>query len=164
MKPATLSEIKKALTLLNPRELSDICLRMAKFRKENKEFLTFLIFEADNQALYIKNVKEEIHYQLSLMSDSNMYLAKKTIRKVLRTVNKYIKFAGSKQVEVELLMYYCGLLNSCGLPIHEHKVTDNIYQRQINKIEKALSTLHEDLQYDYGEEFERLKMAGITYQ
>lgn len=162
MKPATISDIKKALTLLNHQELSDICLRMAKFRKENKELLTFLIFEADNQALYIKNAKEEIRQQLSQMSYSNIYLAKKTIRKVLRTVDKYIKFAASKQVEVELLMYYCDLLDSCGLPIHDHPVTANIYQRQINKIDKALSTLHEDLQYDYGEEFERLKNAGMA--
>ncbi len=160
MKPATISDIKKALALLNQKELSDLCLRLAKYRKENKELLSFLIFEADNQALYIKNAKEEIRHQLSLMSHSNIYLAKKTIRKVLRTVDKYIKFAGLKQTEVELLMYYCDLLNSCGLPIHDHPVTANIYQRQINKIEKALSTLHEDLQYDYGEEFERMKRAG----
>jgi hypothetical protein len=28
----------------------------------------------------------------------------------------------------------------------------NIYQRQIQKINKALATIHEDLQYDYSEE------------
>lgn len=162
MQPATISEIKAGLAMLGTKELSDICLRLAKYRKENKELLSFLLFEADNQALYIKNAKEDISHQLSQMSFSNIYLAKKTIRKALNTVNKYIKFAGSKQTEAELLMHYCDWLASSGLPIHKNPVTENIYQRQINKIEKALSTLHEDLQYDYRKDFERLKNAQLT--
>ena len=32
----------------------------------------------------------------------------------------------------------------------------NIYVRQIQKIKKAISALHEDLQYDYGEELKQL--------
>jgi len=32
----------------------------------------------------------------------------------------------------------------------------NIYERQLVKIQKAISTLHEDLQFDYQREFEEL--------
>ncbi len=156
MKPATLSDIKKALTTLNHKEISELCVRLASFKKENKELLTYLLFEADNQAMYIKNVKEEIDHHFSLMA-RNIYFAKKTIRKALRLTNNYIKFAANKQTEVELLIYFCQSMNRCGLPVHDHPVTENIYNRQVLKIEKALQKLHEDLQYDYGRDLEILK-------
>lgn len=156
MNPATISEIKRALSQLNKDEIAELCLRLAKFSKENKELLTYLIFEADDQALFIKHVKEEIDRQFRQMNHSNIYLAKKTIRKVLRNTDKYIKFAASKQVEVEILMYYCKSLKDSGLPWQKHPVTYNIFERQIAKIEKAIQSMHEDLQYDYGQELEKL--------
>ena len=156
MNPASISEIKKALSTLNKNEIAELCLRLARYRKENKELLTYLIFEADNQALFIKHVKEEIDHQFRQMNHSNIYLAKKTIRKVLRSAGKYIKFAGSKQTEAEILIYFCKTLKDSGLPWKNHPVTYNIFERQITKIEKAIQSLHEDLQFDYGQEVEKL--------
>ncbi len=156
MKPATVSEIKRALSQLNKDEITELCLRLVRYRKENKELLTYLVFEADDQALFIKHVKEEIDHQFRQMNHSNIYLAKKTIRKVLRSASKYIKFAGSKQTEAEILIYFCKSLKDCGLPWKNHPVTYNIFERQITKIEKAIQSLHEDLQFDYGQELEKL--------
>lgn len=158
MKPATISEIKSALSLLTPKELTALCVRMASFRKENKVLLTYLLFEADDQALFIKNVKEEVFFIFS-QAASNMYLAKKTYRKALKAVNDYIRFAGNKIVEIELLIHFCQCMNNTMSPIHQYDVTSNMYQRQISKIEKALKTLHEDLQYDYGQQLNELKKA-----
>lgn len=156
MNPASISEIKKALSTFNKDEIAELCLRLARYRKENKELLTYLIFEADDQGLFIKHVKEEIDEQFSQMNLSNFYLAKKTIRKVLRSTGKYIKFSGSKQTEVELLLYFCRKLKDSSLPWQEHKITSNIFERQVAKIEKAIQSLHEDLQFDYGQELEKL--------
>lgn len=149
METATISEIKKALLTLSPRELSEICLRLCKYRKENKELVSYLIFEADDNALFLKHVKQQMDHEFKAIHQSNIYLAKKTIRKVLSTTNKYIKFAGSKQTEVELLIYYLTCLKDTGLPFEKYPVTHNIYLRQMEKIQKALQSLHEDLQYDY---------------
>jgi hypothetical protein len=150
MKTATISEIKTALAGLTPGEITRFCLTLAKFRLENKELLSYLLFESDDPALFLDNVRKEIDSQFSLMNTTNIYLAKKTIRKVLRTVNKFIRFSGSKQMEVELLIYFCQSMKATGLPFRKHPVTENIYLRQLAKIDKALKTLHEDLQYDYG--------------
>ncbi len=156
MKTASLSEIKKALNSLTHAEIKDICLRLAKSRIENKELLTYLIFEADDKALFIKHVKEEVNSQFTQMHPSNLYLAKKTIRKVLKTVQKNIRFTGCRQTEVELLMHFCVTLRESGLPFQQYPVIRNIYLRQIQKIQKALETLHEDLQYDYQVQLEKL--------
>ena len=37
MKPEKLSDLKKVLLVLNTTELTEICLRLAKYKKENKE-------------------------------------------------------------------------------------------------------------------------------
>lgn len=129
-------------------DLVEVCLRLAKYKKENKELLTFLLFEAHDLVGYMEGVKSEIKEQL-LETNSQPYLMKKTIRKVLRTTNKYIRYAGSKEVEVELLIYFCREINEQKIPIHRSTQMINLYSQQIKKITKAIEGLHEDLQYDY---------------
>ena len=59
MKPASINEIKKELTNRSAAEIFDYCLRLAKFKKENKELLSFILFEEDNLAGFISSVKKE---------------------------------------------------------------------------------------------------------
>ena len=44
MDPAPLAEIKKTLMLMDRSELLDACLRLARFKKDNKELLTYMLF------------------------------------------------------------------------------------------------------------------------
>ena len=133
-------------------DLLDICLRLAKFRKENKELLTYLIFEVHDEQSYIEAIKLEMDQQFIEINQSNIYFAKKSIRKIVRTTNKFIRFSGIKQTEVELLLHFCKQLLESGIPLNNSLALLNIYSRQLQKIKKVLHTLHEDLQYDYGEE------------
>jgi len=57
MKAASINEIKKNLEKRDFNELLEYCIRLTKFKKENKELLTFLLFEADDIPGYIENVK-----------------------------------------------------------------------------------------------------------
>lgn len=156
METARLSEIKRALSTLTHTEIMNICVRLARYRKENKELTSYLIFDADDHVFFIKQVKAEIDQQFKQMNHSSIYLAKKTVRKALNTTNKYIKFAGSKQTEVELLLYFCQSLKNSGLPYKKNPVTENLYNRQLLKIKGAILILHEDLQFDYGKILEKL--------
>ncbi len=156
METASINEIKNELRELTPKQLVELCLQLAKYKKENKELLGYLLFDAEDRLTFIKNVKQEIDDQLKEMNQRSIFLAKKTVRKVLRTTNKYIRYSGSKQNEAELLIYYCKKIKDSGLAIHTSTALTNLYQRQIQRIQKALSTLNEDLQYDYGEELSNL--------
>lgn len=156
METASLSEIKKELKNLPPLQLQEICIRLAKYKKENKEFLNYLLFEAVNEQVFIQNVKEEMDDQFKNLNRSSFYLAKKTLRKVLKTTQKYIKFSDSKQTEIELLIYFCQKMNNSGLRIRSSRVVLNLYERQVDRIRKVLSMLHEDLQFDYEEAVEQL--------
>src|SRR6188768_3029259 len=107
MKAASVNEIKQELKELNPAQLAELCLRLARFKKENKELLTFLLFEAHDLSSYIDSVKQQMDENFAEINTSNIYFAKKTLRKILRIANKYIRYTGSKEAEVEILLYYC---------------------------------------------------------
>ncbi len=156
MEIASLSEIKKELKNLPPEVLQEKIIRLAKFKKENKELLNYLLFEAVNEQAFIQSIKEEIDEQFLNLNRSSMYLAKKTLRKVLRTIHKYIRFSGNKETEIELLIYFCRKMKSSRLNYRHNRVVFNMYINQIKRINKVLSGLHEDLQYDYREELESL--------
>ena len=149
MKAATVHEIKQELLNSPPAKVMELCLRLARFKKENKELLTFLLFEADDITAYIKNVKEEIDLLFEDINMSNVYFVKKTLRKILRNCNKYIRYSGSDVVETETLLHFCMMVKELGGNINKNTVISNIYQAQIKKIKKSIAGMHEDLQYEY---------------
>lgn len=149
MKAATISELKQELLNTPPAKVTELCLRLARFKKENKELLTFLLFEADDIPAYIANVKQEMDTQFESINKSNVYFVKKTLRKILRITNKYIRYSGNTDVETELLIYFCATVKSMGTTINNNQIIINIYKNQLKKIDKAIASMHEDLQYDY---------------
>jgi hypothetical protein len=156
MKAASLSELKTALQLITPKEVVDVCLRMVRARKENKELLSYLLFEANDEAGYIKDVKLEIEEQFKKVSRRSLYTSKIEVRKILKYTYQQVKYSGQKRTEIELLIHFCKELKTSGISLHNHPVLLNIFLRQVQKIKKILSTLHEDLQFDYGEELRGL--------
>jgi len=158
MKPASSNDIKQKLKESDKKELVEVCLRLARFKKENKELLTYLLFEQDDLTNYVMNVKEEIDEGFRGINTSNIYFAKKTIRKVLRIANKHIRYTADKTAEADILLHY--LTNFRGLSLKWQKSTamSNLYKSQLKKIAAAIDTMHEDLQYEYTRELNRLKI------
>lgn len=156
MKTASIAQLKAELQHIPPNELIALCLRMAKYKKENKELLSYLLFESRDEQAFIEAVKAQIDEEFKALNTHQLYLAKKTIRKVLRTTNKFIRFAASKQVEVELRLYFCQKMKDSSLRFKASAVLYNLYLRQLQLIRQAVNALHEDLQHDYAGEIEAL--------
>jgi hypothetical protein len=152
MKAFSLKELKTELSTLSAHDVTEICLRLAKFKKENKELLTYLLFHAGDEASYLSEVKDYIAEQFEGINQSNLYLTKKMLRKILRTTNRFIKYSGSKQTEVELLLFFLKKIHDNQIPYLSHNALNNIYLRIVLRIQKSLVSLHEDLQYDYKQE------------
>ncbi|HVX26144.1 MAG TPA: hypothetical protein VHB70_07365 [Parafilimonas sp.] len=157
MKTASLAEVKQELQTLTAKEITDICLRLARFKKDNKELITYLLFEAHDIEAYTTQVKEMMNETFKDVNTNNIYLAKKTLRKILRLTNKHIKYVGSKQTEVELRIHFCLLLKNSGIRIHKNKVLTNMFLQQLKKIKVALTSLHEDIQYDFTKQLDELQ-------
>jgi hypothetical protein len=157
MKASTVHEIKEELNTLQPARLTELCLRLARFKKENKELLTYLLFESHDETSYVNAIKAEVDEAWQEINLKHLYFVKKTLRKILRMIRKHIRYMGSKQAEVELLLYFCTKLSESDIPIHRNKVIGNIYDNEKKKVLKVIETLHEDLQYDYLKEYNLLK-------
>ena len=157
MKAATVRELKKELSTYSQDDLMKICLRLSKFKKENKELLTYLLYEAENEEGYLDSIKAKMDTEFEQVNRRSYYLIKKMVRKILREAKKYIRYSQKKDSEVEILLHFCKRLKAFKPSIHRDATLENIYLRQLASIEKKISKLHEDLQYDYEEEIRELK-------
>ena len=127
MKAASIHELKKSLANLDRDELLDACVRLAKYKVDNKELLTYLLIHADDEQGYADAVCDEIDEQLPAAHS----IHKKTMRKIVRWMDKYIRYSGNKETELRIRIH-------------------------LKKIEKAMEKLHPDLQFDY-----RYQMQGL---
>ena len=156
MKAATIQELKQELQHTSLKDITELCLRLARFKKENKELLTYLLFEANDIEAYTENVKAFMQEAFKEVNTANLYFAKKSLRKILRQVNKYIKFTGNKQAEATLLMHYCFLLKKSGIDIQRSTALNNMYAQQLKKIRATIAVLHEDIQYDLTKNMQKI--------
>ncbi|WP_375239289.1 hypothetical protein [Aurantibacter sp.] len=156
MKAESVVTIRKELKHKTPEELQQLCVRLARFKAENKELLTYLLFESDSEEAYINTVKEFIDQQFSDIGSNNYYHIKKSVRKIQRSTKKFIRYSNVKETEVELLLYFCKKLKAFRPSISKNTTLQNIYIKQLEIITKKILKLHEDLQYDYNEEIEEL--------
>lgn len=154
MKTATLKEIKDELKHSSQEELIEYCLRMVKFKKDNKELLTYMMFEADNDNLYIADLKEEVDVSFSEVNKTNHWAGKKQVRKILSKLKKNIRYAQKKEIEIEMLLHFCNRLQNFHPLIDRNKVMQNTLETQLRMTKKAVSTLHPDLQMDYAQQLE----------
>lgn len=157
MKAVTVKEIGEELLNRSPKELRDLCLRLSRFKKENKELLTYLLFEASDEEAYIANVKKEIDEQFTLVNKKTNYLIKKGLRKILKNIRKYNRYSQNKKTEVDLLIYFCVKLKKFSPSVFRNTSLNNLYHSQIEAIRKKVSALHEDLRFDYEAELEALE-------
>jgi hypothetical protein len=158
MKAASSKEIKSALIEQSPSQLIELCLRLARFKKENKELLTYLLFEEQDEDGYIISAKKVIDEGFKTLNIQSVYIAKKNLRKIIRITNKFIKYSGIDTTEITLLIYVCRCIQESGLKLNNSIALKNIYLSLIKKIKTRISDMHEDLQYDINKEIEVLEI------
>ena len=157
MDSSSIATLKKEILNMPKADLVEVCLRLLKYKKENKELLHYILFESTNEQNYRLNLKNEVSEMFENVNKETVYFAKKTIRKILRFITKYCKFSEHATTQIELLIHFCEEMNSLSLKWQQHKVMINLYQSQLKKIDKLVLDLHEDLQFDYKEKIGYLK-------
>lgn len=156
MKAASLAEIKKRLVRLEQGEMLEACLRLARFKRDNKELLTYLLFASEDEKAYLASLCAEIDEQFEAMNKSTLYYSKKGIRKTIRWMEKFIRYSGNNETELEVRIHFCKTLQASKIPIKKSKVTWNMLLSQLKKIEKVLAKFHPDIQYEYRAEIDRI--------
>jgi hypothetical protein len=160
MQTATIHQLKKELQLLDREQILQLCLRLARFKLENKELLTYLIFDAEHEDRFKLMIKGELEEQIREAKKPNTYYTKKGLRKSLRYLDKVIRFSGKKETEIELRLHFVRQVKENKIPIHRSKVLENMLATQLKKINSAMEKVHEDLQHDYGMELSEILGNG----
>ena len=149
MKAVTLKQLKDELSHKSANELKELCIHLSKFKKENKELLTYLMFESHDEEQYIQSVKDQMDVFFTEINTKSFFYIRKSVRKVLTLTKKFIRYSKKKETEVALLLYFCHKLKNFKPSINRSTRLTNTFDRQIILVKKAIATLHEDLQYDY---------------
>ena len=163
MKAATVKELKDELSNLSQKEMLEICLRLSKFKKENKELVNYLLFYEGDEQGFIFDVKKDMDEGFAVVNTSSFFLAKKSVRKVLRMTNKYIRYSGQETTKVELILHFCSLLQGMDRDYRQSRVLNNLFERQIALAERTLAKVHEDLRSDYRNDFADLLERHQTH-
>lgn len=149
MKAASIKYIKDELKFKSKEELMELCLTMSKHKKENKELLTYLLFERQDEAEFVIGIKAEVDEMFESLDYSSYYRATKGVRKILRILKKYIRYSKLKPTEIEVLIYFCVKLKAIWEYFEYNSSMISIYEKQLEIARKKISALHEDLQYDF---------------
>lgn len=155
MRSASIDDIKKELKELPPKKVLELLLRIARFKKENKELLTYLLFESHNEHDYIRLLKTDINEQFAVISPTPVSVAKKQYRKILRGINRQIKYIGNKAASIELLLHFAATLRNQDTTLHPK--LEVIFLQQLAKAEKLLPTIDDDLKFDFQQQLDLLR-------
>jgi hypothetical protein len=151
MKPASLAQIKKELQQYSPEALKEMLLRLAKYKTENKELISYLLFDSDDLAGYIADLKYEISGILEEAVQKPGYQMRKGLRKAQRVISRYAKYTGFKETEAELSVFFCQWLFDRNIHRLGIRPVQAVFYKQVDKSEKLLASVHEDLRSDYME-------------
>lgn len=149
MQTASLAKIRKELQNLPSEELLQLINRLARYKKDNKELLHYLLFEVADEAVFVEGVKGEIEEEFEKINTRNLFWARKGIRRILKLTNKYIRYSGRGETEIELRAHFCRTLKSSRISFRRSAALNNLYDREVDRIEKAIGKLHDDVQIDF---------------
>ena len=148
MNSPKLNDLKKELQHLDVIKLKDICLKLAKYKVENKELLNYLLFYEEEKSAYINDIKGIIINEFDDLHPS-IYYVKKQLSKLTRIMNKHIKFIGEKDKEIEIILCFCDEFIKHPVVKAGYKALSLMLYRQLKRANKIIPKLNEDLQFDY---------------
>lgn len=150
-----LSDLKKELAELSKPELIQLCLRVAKLKRENKELLAYLIYDASDPLFYAQKLKPEIKEVFEQPFQHAYYLTK-SIRKSMRLITKYYRFTSNKQGETELLIYLADQFHNTWRKEYLYQALGKVIIRCLEKAEANLKKIDEDFRADFEQPIEEL--------
>ncbi|MFN4123138.1 MAG: hypothetical protein ACK4GL_07525 [Flavobacteriales bacterium] len=144
----TLGILKQELQTHDRRSLIELCIQLARFKQENRELITYLLFHAKDPIAYAQGYKILIEepFDKHLM---NPYLLTKGIRKSFRLISRYAKVSKSKEGECELYLHLAVQFVERIQGKLVHKALITLLERALKKAHQLILKMHEDFQMDY---------------
>lgn len=143
-----LPEMKKELQTRGKPELLEICNSIARLKKENKEFLAYLLYDSDDPMGYADKFREAMDEQFEMLEGSEYRMAK-SLRKISNLIVKYAKFTKYKQGEAELIIHFLNHYRKAVNAKTKSAWLQGIAFQKLKALLEIIYSLPDDLQYDY---------------
>ncbi len=153
---ASSKNIKDAIERKSVKELQELILRLVRFKKENKELATYLLFYEGVEQEFVADAKSAINDIFADVNTKTVFYAKKGLRKMLRTGAKFSKYSADKTTALEVAIEQATLLTTLPNNLKTSTLIKNMYASNLKKILATIKLLHADIQYDYKKAIENL--------
>lgn len=145
----SLKNIKDELKQFSQEELLEFTARIIRSKKENKELAAYILFEQDREDEYAQKLIDHLNAELEDINYSRPFIAKKSIRRVNRLSNRYLKYSGNTETALKVTIFLAEKVTAKSRQHRLMRHTEKIIEQYLTKYNKLLSGMHEDLQYDY---------------
>ncbi|TDL99158.1 MAG: hypothetical protein C4K58_07705 [Flavobacteriaceae bacterium] len=157
MKSAGISQIKEALKQQSYSSLVELCLKLSSYKIENKQYLSYLLFDTHQREEYLEDLKGEIDLAFDNINQDSYFYVNKSLRKILREAKKHIKFAKDSAFEMELMIHFLKKTKSLSCNISQSPKLLGLYKRENQKTQKLLEKIEPDLWIDYQEDLKEIE-------
>lgn len=157
MKPADSKDIKAALTKLESATLREIILRLARLKKENKELLTYILFDAADKEGYVAEINHYVTQQMGEVNVKSAHFARKSLRRILKTAWRLVKYSGDAECVIQVNLHLLEEMNKSKIPFGKSTALENIRSQVKAAIEKNLKLVHADLAHDFKRQLQKME-------
>ena len=73
MNVVSVPDLRKKIKYIDRQNLENLCLRLARYKIENKELITYFLFESQNEFEYVIGIKRIIDKYFDEIKTANYY-------------------------------------------------------------------------------------------
>lgn len=149
MENRKLIDIKKTMLHLTEKELMELCLSLIRYKKENKELVSYLLYDKHDEAYFIEKLCVDVDDMFKEIEGLTSRDIRKKARKIIRHCDKWLRFSKRKDTEIEVRMHLLKKIRTFPFTRSLTYFQETLYLRQRKKIMQSIPKVHEDLQNDY---------------
>jgi hypothetical protein len=145
--------------MLPPQRLAELCSALAKYKKEIKEYLGYLLFDDSDRVAYVEEVGHELRALVEAIDPSqNAYFTKKNLRRIQRAMNRYCRFVGEPGAAAEIRLQFLRALQNTAIPFRQHAQLQNIVDQEKKRTRMLIEDIHEDIRTDFEKALDEIRI------
>ncbi len=157
MKAASIKQLRTEIGNLPPHKLAALTERLIKYKKDNKELASYIIFYEEDEAGFADDVETALEEQFGLINFKTAFFAKKGLRKMIRIANKFLRYTPNKSTQARIIMDVLSRLALIPASLKKNTQIKNMQVSLLKKLDDILLQVHQDERHDFEKQLKEKK-------